>query len=109
MPDDIGALAEGTATVLARIGLLPGVDPAVLAEEGAAAEGPPTLTTLVQSLPRVAATFDGIRPLAEGLAALRTQTAFPVWILWCLMRLQLWLKAFPHSWHAYGFSPWCTC
>lgn len=31
----------------------------------------------------------------------------PVWVLCCLMRLECWLKAFPQSWHSWGFSPVC--
>lgn len=35
----------------------------------------------------------------------------PVWVLWCPMRWELWLKAFPHLSQAKGRSPvwirWC--
>ena len=29
----------------------------------------------------------------------------PVWVLWCFVRVPIWLKAFPHWEHWYGFSP----
>ena len=36
----------------------------------------------------------------------------PVWIRWCRVRCEQWIKALPHSLHLYGFSPvwvrWCT-
>lgn len=31
--------------------------------------------------------------------------AYPVWVLWCLVRDELCVKAFPQSLHSYGFSP----
>lgn len=30
---------------------------------------------------------------------------YPVCFLLCVMRLELWLNAFPHTWHLCGFSP----
>lgn len=34
-----------------------------------------------------------------------------LWVLWCPIRCELWVKAFPHLLHAYGRSPvwvlWC--
>lgn len=34
---------------------------------------------------------------------------FPLWVPSCRLRAEHWLKAFPHSWHRYGFSPvWVT-
>lgn len=30
---------------------------------------------------------------------------YPVCFLLCVIRLELWLKAFPHTWHLWGFSP----
>ena len=36
----------------------------------------------------------------------------PIWILWCWVRCEQWIKALPHLLHLYGFSPgwvrWCT-
>ena len=29
----------------------------------------------------------------------------PIWILWCWVRCEQWIKALPHLLHLYGFSP----
>lgn len=44
-----------------------------------------------------------------------TGWVYPVWVLWCLVREELCVKAFPQSLHSYGFSPvwilrcWVRC
>lgn len=69
VPQEVGAVAEGLATVWALVGLLARVGALVAKQVRAVSEGLAATGTLVRPLARVGAlVFDEVRALGEGLA-----------------------------------------